>query len=439
MFRVVAGAIAIVLGTWSVASAIEAFPGAEGHGRLSRGGRDGTIIPVTTLNDAGPGSLRACIEATGPRVCVFRVGGVIRFTTTRPIISNPYLTIAGQTAPGGGVLLTHAGGASGLTPLVIKNTSDVVVRHVRVRLDKKGATAGSNDAITIEGSRDVIIDHVSGSWALDENINGYALNDNITISWSIFAEGLRPHDKCALLGSNKAGSYTPPQKLSFVKNLCAHHGDRNPDINFAPGSCIEVVNNVLYNGAYQFAEVWESYGGSPVDIINNYFKSGPSTVPGSFAIVRETTGSTGQASIYHAGNELDGGMGLLAPNVPPAVVAAPVCPPAVDAISAASAYAEVLARAGAFPRDKLDKRIVGEVRNRTGSIKKAPGELPGIENGKPYPDDDGDGMSNIWESANGLNPSTQDAWLDQDGDGWPNLDEFLNYAHEERLSGRTVK
>lgn len=439
MFLALAGIATFVLGFSATSSAVEAFPDAEGYGRFALGGRGGRIIQVTNLNDAGPGSLRACIEASDPRVCVFRVGGVIRFTTTPPVIKSPYLTIAGQTAPGGGILLAHTGGATGLTPIVVKNTRDVVIRHVRVRLDKIGAVAGSNDAFTIEGSHDVIIDHVSGSWALDENINGYAQNDNVTISWSIFAEGLRPHDKCALLGSNKTGSNPTPQNFSFVKNLCAHHGDRNPDINFVPGSCIDVVSNVFYNGAYQFAEVWETYGGSPVNIVNNYFKAGPSTVPGISAITRETIGSTGQAMIYHAGNQLDGGVALLAPDVAPAVVASPVCTLGVSAISAADAYTQVLAKAGAFPRDKFDTRIVGEVRNRAGSLKSTPGKLPEIGKGTPYPDGDGDGMSDLWESSNGLDPMVDDAWLDQDGDSWPNLDEFLDYAHKQLLGGRVVR
>lgn len=439
MFLVLAGIATFVLGFSATSLAVEAFPDAEGYGRFALGGRGGRIIQVTNLSDAGPGSLRTCIEASDPRVCVFRVGGVIRFTTTPPVIKNPYLTIAGQTAPGGGILLAHAGGVSGFTPVLVKNTHDVIIRHVRVRLDKIGAVAGSNDAFTIEGSRGVILDHVSGSWALDENVNGYAQNDNITISWSIFAEGLRPHDKCALLGSNKAGSSPTPQNFSFVKNLCAHHGDRNPDINFVPGSCIDVVSNVFYNGAYQFAEVWETYGGSPVNIVNNYFRTGPSTVPGISAITRETIGSTGQAMIYHAGNQLDGGLALLAPDVAPAVVASPVCTLGVSAISAADAYTQVLAKAGAFPRDKFDTRIVGEVKNRAGSLKSAPGKLPEIGKGTPYPDGDADGMSDLWESLNGLDPMVDDAWLDQDGDSWPNLDEFLDYAHTQILSGRVVR
>ncbi|HEX7743008.1 MAG TPA: hypothetical protein VF442_11350, partial [Sphingobium sp.] len=219
---------------------VEAFPGAEGFGRRARGGRGGAIIQVTTLQDHGPGSLRACIEASGPRTCVFRVGGVIRFTTRRPIIRNPYITIAGQTAPGGGILITHGGGADGFTPIIAKDTHDVIIRHIRVRTDLNGEVRGSNGSFLFENSRNIIFDHVSGAWALDQIMSGYGENDNITVSNSIFTEGIPRHDKCALLGSNPR----KPQKISFIRNLCAHNGDRNPDVNFMPLSCIELLNNV---------------------------------------------------------------------------------------------------------------------------------------------------------------------------------------------------
>jgi hypothetical protein len=241
----------------------EAFPGAVGYGRYSSGGRGGAIIAVTSLADSGPGTLRACIDASGPRTCVFRVSGVIRWTTQRPVIRNPYITIAGQTAPGGGILITHAGGQYGLTPLVVKNTHDVIIRHIRVRLDSRGETRASDSGIIFEKSSNVIIDHVSVSWAEDESIGGQGQNDNITISNSILAEGLRKHDKCALLSSDPKGK----QNLTFIGNICAHNGDRNPDVNFFPGSCVDVVNNLIYNARSDFVEFWEQHGGRPVNIV----------------------------------------------------------------------------------------------------------------------------------------------------------------------------
>lgn len=411
--------------------AVPAFPGAEGFGRDARGGRGGRIIAVTTLADSGPGSLRACIDARGPRVCVFRVGGVIRFTTARPIIQNPFLTIAGQTAPGGGILLTHAGGKTGLTPMVIKNTHDIVVRHIRVRTDRRGEDRGANSAFIIEGSRNVVLDHVSASWALDENVGGFAQNTNVTISSSIFAEGIQRHDKCALLSSDPKG----PQRLSFIRNLCAHNGDRNPDVNVPPGSCVEVVNNVLYNGQSQFTEVWESYGGSSVNIIGNYYKAGPNSSASIAAIDRPTIGSKGRARIFQAGNVLAGKVAAVTPSAKGVLLDKPACPLATKSMPARQAYDQVLSQSGAFPRDAVDARIVGEVRSGTGQIRAAPGEMPGIANAAPYADRDRDGMADSWEVARGLDPRRNDAWSDANGNGWANFDEFLNFAHRALLQG----
>lgn len=434
-FTALAFLSALLVSSASTSSlAADAFPGAGGFGRLARGGDGGAIIPVTNLADSGPGSLRACIDAEGPRVCVFRIGGVIRFTTAPPIIRNPYITIAGQTAPGGGILLTHAGGPEGFTPLVVKNTHDVIIRHVRVRTDLRGEETGSNDAFTIEGSHNVILDHVSGSWAIDELIGNQAQNDNVTISSSIFAEGIPPHDKCALLGSDPTG----PQRISFLGNLCAHSGDRNPDVNFTPGSCIEIVNNVFYNAGSQFAEVWESYGGTPVSLVGNVFRPGPNTAADAAAIDRQTVASTGAARIYQAGNRLDGNLELATESGGSMLVRAPACPLSLEPASADQAYDRVLAAAGAFPRDSVDQRIVDEVRSRTGAIVTAPGILPLIAGGMPYPDADGDGMSDLWERENDLDTGINDAWGDEDGDGWTNLDEFLDYAHRHVLTGDAV-
>ena len=412
-----------------------AFPGAEGHGRFASGGRDGRIIPVTTLADEGDGSLRACIEASGPRVCVFRVGGIIRYVRERPIIRHPNITIAGETAPGDGILITHSGGETGFTPFVVKNTHDVVVRHIRVRTDLPGEQRGANSAFIIENSRNVILDHVSASWALDENVGGYGGNDAITISASIFAEGVPRHDKCALLSSDPKG----PQRLSFVRNLCAHNGDRNPDVNFPPGSCVEVVNNVLYNASSQFTEVWESYGGTPANIVGNYYRQGPSTAGRAYAIDRPLVGSTGTARIYQAGNVIDGDRVTFAPVATEAFVDAPVCRLESTVLDARAAYAQVLDGAGAAPRDSVDARIVEEVRTRTGKIGRDNRVLPVLRDGEPYADADGDGMSDAWERHRRLDPARNDAWRDADGNGWANLEEFLNYAHEARLAGRSVR
>lgn len=407
-----------------------AFPGAAGHGRFAKGGRGGEIMFVTTLDDAGPGSLRACIEGAEPRVCIFRVGGVFRFTSERPLIRNPYLTIAGQTAPGGGVLITHDGGETGLTPIAIKRSHDVIIRHVRVRPDKMGERRESNSGFIIEESSDVVLDHVSSSWSRDENFGGQGDNQNITVSWSILAEGLRPHDKCALLSSDSR----KPQNLSFHHNLCALNGDRNPDINFPRGSCIEVVNNVFYGATGEFAEVWESNGGSPVSIVGNVFRSGPKTPAGLAAISRWLIETRGEASIYAADNLLDGDLKEATENVAAVRVDKPPCPITLPQQRPREAYDAVLSGAGAFPRDSFDERVVRDVLDRVGERVDAPGRLPAISGDSAPEDRDADGMDDEWERATGVDDTVFNPWEDHDGDGWLNLDEFLDYAHHRTLA-----
>jgi len=407
-----------------------AFPGAVGWGAGAKGGRGGKVIQITTLADSGKGSFRACVEAAGPRVCVFRVGGLIRFTGRPPVIKNPYLTIAGQTAPGGGITLAHSGGPDGRTPLVIKNTHDVVVRDIRVRLDRIGGERESEDAFTIEHADNVILDHVSGSWARDENVNPYGQNDRITISWSIFAEGIPKHDKCALLGSDPQG----PQHLSFIGNLCAHNGDRNPDVNFMPGSCVEIVNNVFYDAESQFTEIWQSYGGTPVSEVGNVMRKGPSTADHAVGLDVVPIAATGKAQIYAYGNKYEGKFVHESPLLPAVAVSKPPCPLTVAPLSADAAYAKVLAEAGAFPRDDVDTRIVHETETRTGHIVKQPGTFAIPAAGTPYPDQDGDGMDDNWERAHGTDPTRFDAWGDADHDGVDNLDAFLADAHAKLVA-----
>ncbi len=402
-----------------------AFPGAEGYGRFAQGGRGGRIMAVTTLADSGPGSLRNCIEFKGPRICVFRVAGVIRFEKKRPVIYNPYITIAGETAPGGGIIVTHSGGKDGLTPLVIKDTHDVVIRHIRVRPDRLSEQRGSNDAFTIENSARVILDHVSGSWAQDELYDGHGDNTLITVSRSIFAEGLKNHDKCALLNSDPRG----PQRISFLQNLCAHNGDRNPDINAPPGSCVEVVNNVFYNASTEFAEVWESNGGGPVSIVGNHFRSGPNTPAGTAAIRRGRIGSKGPSEIYQQDNLLDGDLTLVSLNAQSSLVDEPACPLTIDPLPADDVLPEVLRSSGAHPRDGVDLRIIEEVQTRTGAIVDQPGDIIPIAEATAPSDEDGDGMSDEWEISRGIDPQVFNPWADFDENGWANIEEYLDYRH----------
>ncbi|WP_428630638.1 pectate lyase family protein [Sphingopyxis sp.] len=401
----------------------KAFPTAIGYGVNAAGGRGGKMIQVTTLDDAGAGSLRSCLEATGPRTCIFRIGGVFRFSGKPPVIKNPYLTIAGQTASGGGVTIAHDGSPQSRTPLLIKNSHDIIVRHIRVRNDRIGGERESEDSITIENSRNVIIDHVSASWARDEIINGYGDNDLITISHSIFAYGIPKHDKCALLGSDPKNI----QNMSFIGNICAHNGDRNPDINFRPSSCIEVLNNIFFNAQSEFAEIWESYGGTPVSIVGNIFKAGPNSSARSVGVIRQTEGSAGPSSIYLDDNRFIGDFIHVDASVAGVRQAKPSCPLTVEPSPASEAFGTILANAGAWPRDAIDLRVISDVRNGTGKIVSKPGEIPPVADGKPYTDSDADGMDDLWESRNGMKVGKFDPWDDANGDDVSNFDAFLDY------------
>jgi pectate lyase len=399
-----------------------AFANAVGYGAGSKGGRLGRVLVVDTLSDRGPGSLRACMEAEGPRVCVFRVAGVIRFETPA-VIHNPYLTIAGQTAPGGGITLAHVAGPSGRTPLLIKGSHDVVVQDIRVRNDVFGGSRGSEDSITIENSDNVIIDHVSASWARDELVNGYGDNGRVTVSNSIFAQGIPRHDKCALLASDPVR----PQKFSFINNLCAHNGDRNPDIKFPLGSCSEVINNIFYNAESQFTEIWENFGATPVSVVGNIYRAGPNTSARTEGIARNTIGTKGVAAIYLWDNRFDGDFVHIAPSVDPSLVKQPSCPLTVRPMPVNEAYEFVLRSAGAWPRDAFDALMVRQTKRQTGHIdkRKQPGTIPPIDVGAAYPDADRDGMDDSWERAHGADPTRFDAWSHSDRDGMSNLDRFL--------------
>lgn len=414
---------------------IPAFPGAEGFGANSLGGRGGQVIEVTNLKDSGPGSLRAAIEAKGPRVVVFRVGGTIELLT-RIRIENPYITIAGQTAPGGGIAIkNHPSNIR--SPLEIK-THDVVMRYIRSRPGPSSKPSDTIDALTISGGYNIIIDHCSLSWATDENVNTWKDVRDLTIQWSIIAEGLDKsshpkgaHSKGMLLGSEGA------ERISIHHNLFAHNYDRNPDINVT--GVVDLVNNVFYNAA-RWTEIKDKYGNGrqQVNIVNNYYKLGPDSGKKGYEVFYySNTGRRPQ--VYVKGNT---GFHRPADNLPEELIVRedsrwmavrgrfPSAP--VTTVSAREAFDQVLARAGAtFPqRDAADRRIVNNVINGDGKIIDDPSEVngwPEIASGAPPQDSDRDGMPDSWEEKLGLNKNDpSDSRVDTGGTGYTKLEEYLN-------------
>jgi hypothetical protein len=368
----------------SGAHALPVIPGGAGFGMDTPAGRGGTIYKVTNLNADGAGSLKACIDVNAPRICVFEVSGTIKLTSDL-IVRNPYLTIAGQTAPSPGIMLRGA---------ALKITgSHVLVQHLRIRVgdDPVGPAYENRDALKIEGIAtkpvtNVVIDHCSFSWSVDEILSAWGPHDNITLSNNIFAEplhdsfhpsqtdpGLVPHGYGVIFGTS------PGNSITMTGNLLAHIQERNP---LSRAAELVFVNNVVYNRSHRDLDL-QSDGKSPTESIalRNVFIRGPSYLRDTSPIFVRTEGTLGlgQGSrVYQAGNTsvdytrpimvLTGGdtiPGLLNMDSYPVWNGG-----IVVQTSSTTIVENVLNRAGARPadRDAVDRRVVTNVRNRTGQI-----------------------------------------------------------------------
>jgi pectate lyase len=423
------------VGAVQVAGSLPAFPGAEGYGTGTPGGRGGRVCQVTNLADAGPGSLRACVESSGPRTVIFRTGGTIDLQD-RLLVTQPYLTIAGQTAPGDGITLRVDPDSSTDKGTMQIQTHDVVIRYLRFRPGDNGHGDDSHDALQMykAGVYNVVVDHSSFSWAIDENVNSYDETHDLTISNSIISEALSnsthplgEHSKGMLAGGVNA------HNVSIHHNLFASNVDRNPQISGV--SVADIRNNVVYNygdGSGHGVTLLSSANGEPdVNWIGNYYKPGPNSDPlrAELATYNGNTGATHEW--YGEGNRRWTPTGDQAARVASGAVgqrSTPFSAPPVTTTSAAQAYTDVLADAGAsLVRDAVDKRVVAEVRNGTGSTKdSAAGLYPTLARGTPPVDSDGDAMPDSFEVAHGTDPASPDPNGDVDGDGYTNVEDWFN-------------
>jgi pectate lyase len=440
---------------------VPAFPGAEGHGAATRGGRGGRVLPVTNLNDSGPGSLRHAVEADGPRTLIFRVSGTITLESPL-VISNPYITIAGQTAPGDGVALRKH-------PIQI-DADEVVIRYIRVRLG--GESGNDTDAIGSRYRKNIILDHVSASWSVDETMSLYH-GENVTVQWSLIAESLYEsnHEK----GAHGFGGIWGSNYSTYHHNLLAHHSSRNP--RFASGcGYTDFRNNVIFNWGHNSAYGGEKQQqGNPkfntcvVNMVANYYKPGPATGPGPVGhrVVSPSSrdGANDFGRWYVAENYMYGNPKVTADNWAGGVqpqdgdthinalrLTAPWEAMPIRQQTAEEAYRLVLQHAGAsLPgRDAIDARVVEETRrgnatyegaaykrkSKMGDASRPSGMIdsphdvggwPALASVPAPPDSDDDGMPDAWENKFGLNPrAAADRALDTDGDGYTDVEEYLN-------------
>jgi hypothetical protein len=415
-----------------------AFPGAEGFGRFTSGGRGGKVIAVTNLNDSGAGSLRAAIEASGARTVVFQVSGTIALKSELRI-ENDNITIAGQTAPGDGICLRDY-------PLIIA-ADNAIIRYLRLRLGDVHKL--QDDAISCIGRKNIIVDHCSMSWGIDEVASFYD-NENATVQWCLISESLNHsyHSK----GDHGYGGIWGGKGASFHHNFLAHHSSRTPRFNGSrthgkpDKELVDFRNNVIYNWGEN-----SSYGGEAgkQNLIANYYKHGPATGSTKNRIVEPYDK---KSKWYVADNFVFGFPDITADNWAGGVqgkfanqsrVDSPHPFAPVVTHTAEQAFELVLANAGAIlpKRDAVDARIIEEVRTGTATYGGTWGKGSGIIDSQteaggwptlhsaPAPhDDDHDGMADDWERANGLDPlNPEDRNGDFNGDGYTNLEKYLNF------------
>jgi len=431
-----------------------AFPGAEGGGMYTTGGRGGKILFVDNLNDKGPGSLRKAIEAEGARTVVFRVSGTIELSKVLHI-QNTDLTIAGQTAPGDGICLKNFG--------IRLDADNVIIRFIRVR---PGDISGEeNDAATGNRHQNIIIDHCSFSWAMDEVASFYD-NTNFTMQWCIISESLfkSVHHK----GEHGYGGIWGGNNASFHHNLLSDHTSRNPRFcgprytGKPENEKTDFRNNVIYNWGFNSA-----YGGEEgsYNMVNNYYKPGPATRKNVKNRILELTQEFYNPDInpdtLHAGwffiegNVIEGnpeisknnwnggvqGKGVDENAKAKSKLSKPIPFAPVRTTDAKTAFAQVLKNAGAsLVYDSVDKRILNEAQTGTETFgatfegggkgiidsQVEVGGCPGLKSLPAPADTDNDGMSDDWETKNNLDPNLADNNKNTLDSNYTNIEVYMN-------------
>jgi pectate lyase len=423
---------------------VRAFPGAEGFGAAITGGRGGRVIKVTTLAATGPGSLQAALDESGPRIIVFAVSGVITADVIE--VTNGDATIAGQSAPGAGITIQGR-----FVGAYTEDVQNIVVRHLRVRPEYDGSAGEQFDAVQFSMNRFVILDHLSVSFGVDENVDLYSAQD-ITVQWStIESSATDGHPE----GEHNYGLINGPDgvRASIHKNLFAHNKNRNPAIANGPA---EVLNNVAYNVRHGF--IHHNPASGPFNLIGNYFKPGSDDELIPFYFDDENGSGASDLSYYIAGNWVEGSgsscdEGALdnpwtqcdndlvrdesfRADAEHDFSGAGTAYRPVSLLPVSEAYAAVVARAGAFPRDVVTLRSVDEMAAGTGTWgAREPSDLmEGLTPTDPPTDADDDGMADAWEVQQGLDPANGDDHTTAMPSGYTAIEEYLNELADDLVA-----
>lgn len=430
---------------------LAAFPGAEGFGAAATGGRGGKVIKVTTLASSGKGSLRSALSTPGARTIVFDVSGVI----DAGLIEIPYgdLTIAGQTAPGGGITIRgrlYASYRSGV--------DNIIMRHLRVRpREYKGSDGQQFDAVQLSLSRLIMLDHMSIAFGVDENVDLYEA-DQVSVQWSTIEE--------SAIGGHQEGAHNygliqgeDGYEISLHHNLFVHHKNRSPAVANGPA---EILNNVTYNCRQGFVHNNDSSG--HISIIGNTYRRGPSDEMFPFYFDYDEPGHN--LSYYLTDNYVDDpgvftgivenpwtkplvhpafeyleaeedGSSVQFRATSPFVIAEETDSPhrPVTTQPAQEAYELVLKQAGAFPRDVITRRDIQETIDRTGTWgARFPSDLmEGLTPSRPPKDSDGDGMPDSWEKKHNLNPTDSSDHSRYMKSGYTAIEEYINERADQLL------
>jgi hypothetical protein len=429
-----------------------AFNGAEGYGRYAIGGRGGKVVEVTNLNDSGTGSLREAVtNDIGPRTIIFKVSGIIQLES-RLTISQGYITIAGQTAPGKGICIRSA-------PFGMSGANDVIIRNMRVRV----GSGTTYDGMGMSGSDYCIIDHSSISWTIDEAFSSRSAK-NITLQRTLISEALNiaGHQNYPAGTAHGYAASISGDTGTFHHNLIAHCYGRNwslaggLDANGYYSGCLDIYNNVVYNWYTRTTDG----GAHNVNFVSNYYKPGPAWKKSSiYDLNAQYDSYPGTQQYYFAGNVMSGvfnesneSAGRTYTGTPDGYspwVSSAFFPSYATIQTAGEAYKDVLSDVGCIQPvlDDHDIRVIKETRDSTytyvGSVsgdKGLPDSQSDVGGYEDYPsetradnwDTDHDGLPDWWENVYGLNTNSaaddySDANADNDKDGYTNLEDYLGW------------